>query len=90
MRCAEDGLHPLPATVALLYLPPHGPELNPSERLWHDLKGRLTGLAAPVRRSLSSLREAVEGFSRAFTPEQLASLTGYPYLRTLSMHSCLR
>jgi uncharacterized membrane protein YhdT len=26
------------------------------------------------------MREAVEGFIRAYSPQQLASLTGYPYL----------
>jgi transposase len=53
----------IPANVVLIYLPPYCPELNPIERLWQDLKGRLTGLAATVRGLLSAVREAVEGSS---------------------------
>ena len=76
----------IPANVVLLYLPPYGPELNPIERLWPDLKGRLTGLAATVCGSLSAVREAVEGFIHAYSPQQLASLTGYPYLCNVDLH----
>jgi transposase len=74
------------ANVVLIYLPPYCPELNPLERLWQDLKGRLTGLATTVRGSLSAMREAVEGFIRAYSPQQLASLTGYPYLCNIDLH----
>jgi hypothetical protein len=76
----------IPANVVLFYLPPYCPELNPIERLWQDLKSRLTGLAATVRCSLSAVREAVEGFIRAYSPQQLASLTGYPYLCNINLH----
>jgi transposase len=76
----------IPANVVLIPLPPYRPALNPIERLWQDLKGRLTGLTATVRRSLSAVREVVEGFIRAYSPQQLASLTGYPYLCTIHLH----
>lgn len=76
----------IPANVVLISLPPYGPELNPVERLWQDLKRRLTGLAARVRSSLSAVRDAIEGFIRGYTPEQLASLTGYPYLCQIDLH----
>jgi DDE superfamily endonuclease len=76
----------IPANVVLIPLPPYCPELNPIERLWQDLKGRLTGLAATVRCSLSAMREVVEGFIRAYSPQQLASLTGYPYLCNIDLH----
>jgi putative transposase len=70
----------------LIHLPPYCPELNSIERLWQDLKGRLTGLAATVRHSLSALRNTGEGFIRAYSPQQLASLTGYPYLCNINLH----
>ena len=76
----------IPANVVLFYWPPYCPELNPIERLWQDLKSRLTGLAATMRCSLSAVREAVEGFIRAYSPQQLASLTGYPYLCNIDLH----
>ncbi len=39
-----------------------------------------------LRSSLSAMREAVEGFIRAYSPQQLASLTGYPYLCNIDLH----
>jgi DDE superfamily endonuclease len=76
----------IPANVVLIYLPPYCPELNPLERRWQDLQGPLIALAATVRGSLSAMREAVEGFIRAYSPQQLASLTGYPYLCNIDLH----
>jgi DDE superfamily endonuclease len=76
----------VPDNVVLIDLPPYCPELNPVERLWQDLKRRLTALAATMRLSITTLREAVEEFIRAYTLEQLASLTGYAYLRAIAMH----
>lgn len=70
----------VPDNVLLLFLPPYCPELNPVERLWQDLKGRLEVAQAPVRASLSALRDHVAELIRQYTPQQLASLTGYPYI----------
>ena len=70
----------VPDNVLLLPLPPYCPELNPVERLWQDLKDRLKVAQAPVRASLSALRDHVAELIRQYTPQQLASLTGYPYI----------
>jgi hypothetical protein len=56
------------------------PELNPVERLWEDLKGRIDVVDARVRASLSALQEHVAGIVRRYTAETTASLTGYAYL----------
>lgn len=76
----------VPANVVLIDLPPYCPELNPVERLWQDLKRRLPALAAATRLSITTWREAVDGFIRAYPSEQLASLTGYPSRRRIIMH----
>lgn len=75
----------VPDNVALIDLPPYCPELNPIERLWQDLKRRLTAWAATTRLSLAGLREAVDQIVRAYRTDQLASLTGYPYLLNIVM-----
>ncbi len=78
---AHRAEHPeVPDNVLLLFLPPYCPELNPVERLWQDLKGRLKVAQASVRTSLNALRDHVAGLIRQYTPQQLASLTGYPYI----------
>ena len=70
----------MPENVVLVWLPASSPELNPVERLWEDLKGRMDVMDARVRSSLTTLQEQVAGIVQRYTAETIASLTGYPYL----------
>lgn len=71
----------IPDNVVLFRLPPYCPELNPIERVWQDLRKRLlTGLPA----GLKALRDDVTRIICEYTPEILASITGYPYLSEAS------
>jgi len=70
----------VPENIALLYLPPYSPELNPLERLWQDLKARIDVFDARVRSSLAGLRDHVAEIICAYTSDKVASLTGYAYL----------
>jgi hypothetical protein len=63
--------------VELIRLPAYRPELNPIERLWEDLRYRLSDALQP---SLSALQEHTAKLIRAYAPDQLASLCGYDYL----------
>jgi hypothetical protein len=71
---------PWPENVVPVWLPAYSPELNPVERLWEDLKGRIDVCDAQVRSSLARLQDHVAGIIRRYTPETIASLTGYAYL----------
>lgn len=68
----------LPANVALVFLPPYSPELNPVERLWHDLRGRM---AWRTFDDLNRLEAELCTQLAHYTPTVVQSLTGYPYLR---------
>jgi hypothetical protein len=70
----------VPENVILVWLPAYSPELNPVERLWEDLKSRIDVMAAQVRSSLARLQDHVADILRRYTPETIASLTGYMYL----------
>ena len=70
----------VPENVILMWLPAYSPELNPVERLWEDLKGRIDVLDTWVRSSLRALQEHVAGIVQRYTAETIASLTGYAYL----------
>jgi transposase len=70
----------LPDNVVLLFLPPYCPELNPIERLWEDLKSRISATDQTVRTELNALREHVAEIINRYTLEQLRSLTGYDYI----------
>jgi len=69
-----------PENVVLMWLPAYSPELNPVERLWEDLKSRIDVMDAQVRSSLARLQDHVADIVRRYTPETIASLTGYMYL----------
>jgi hypothetical protein len=71
----------IPDNVVLFRLPPYCPELNPIERVWQDIRKRLLiGLPA----GLQALKDDVARIVCEYTPEVLASITGYPYLRKIS------
>jgi hypothetical protein len=61
-------------------LPAYSPELNPVERLWEDLKGRIDVLDAQVRSSLTALQAHVASLVQRYSAEMIASLSGYAYL----------
>jgi len=70
----------IPDNVVLFRLPPYCPELNPMERVWQDLRKRLV---AKLPAGLNALRDDVTRVVCDYTPEILASVTGYPYLRQI-------
>jgi transposase len=67
----------IPENVRLVYLPPYGPELNPIERVWRDLKDALAWLQFPT---LEVQQDYLATLLRAYTTATLQSLTGYTYL----------
>jgi transposase len=63
--------------VRAVWLPPYGPELNPIERLWRDLKDdlaweQLADLTAPLH--------YVGDLLQAYEAPTLQARTGYRYL----------
>ena len=68
----------LPANVAFVFLPPYSPELNPVERLWQDLRGRM---AWRTFADLDGLEAELCTQLAHYTPSVVQSLTSYPYLQ---------
>jgi transposase len=68
----------LPTNVRFVFTPPYTPEVNPMERVWEDLDARIAG-ATPA--TLDALFDLLFAELRAYAPEQLASLTGYPFFK---------
>ena len=67
----------LPANVRLVFLPPYGPELNPMERGWRDVKDALAWLQFPT---LEGQQDSIAQLLRAYEAATLQALTSYPYL----------
>lgn len=68
----------LPANVALVFLPPYSPELNPVERLWQDLRGRM---AWKTFADLDGLEADLCAQVAHYTPAVVQPLTSYPYIQ---------
>jgi len=75
-RCHTAKAVRVPDNVQLVFLPPYSPELNPIERLWHDLKDHLAWLHFP---DLSIQQDFVGALLRSYTPATIQSLTAYSY-----------
>ena len=67
----------IPENVALLFLPPYSPELNPIERLWEYIKDQIAG---KLFHNLDSLKDEVAKVIKRLSNKMIASLTGYPYI----------
>jgi transposase len=67
----------IPKNMVFLFLPPYAPELNPIERVWQDIKERLT---LPLFETLDDLKQAVAEILQRYSVQAIASLTGYQYL----------
>jgi len=64
--------------IILLFQPPSCPELNPIERLWQHLKANLKWA---FFKTLEQLQPKVDQLLAELTPEVVASITGYPFIR---------
>lgn len=68
----------IPDNIRLLYLPSSNPELNPIERFWQDMKKQV---AFKNFLDEPELEEWIKQTIRAYTNEQISSLTAYPYIQ---------
>ena len=66
-----------PANVLPVWLPPYGPELNPIERLWRDVKDALAWLQFPA---LDAQQVYVGDLWQAYAAAALRPLTSYASL----------
>lgn len=64
----------IPSNVALLFLPPYSPELNPAERIWRSIKDKLANL---VFDGLDRLSDKVCEIVRQLSKESIHKLVGW-------------
>lgn len=69
----------IPDNIALLFLPPYSPELNPAEKVWWILK---KAVSMKVFKSIDDLSEKLEQIiGHLLTVPKLKSLTGYDFYK---------
>ena len=73
----------VPGNIALVFLPPYSPELNPAEQIWNTL--RRDYFANRVFDSLNAATlQAENGLARlAFNRKALKSLTNWPWINAI-------
>ena len=73
----------LPDNISLLFLPPYGPELNPKENLWDEIREKIFKNYAlkSIDAVRAKLKEAILYMDK---PEIVKSITSFP---TFSSHS---
>jgi len=67
----------VPSNVALIFIPPYSPELNPIERLWEDIKA---DIADELYSDIEALKKRVIAVINEYSKAEIRSIVGYPYL----------
>ena len=74
------GCLQIPSHIALIFLPPYSPELNPAEKMWRYFKDRVSMIAY---NSLEVLQKKNSEITKTIKPELIKSICGNQfYLKT--------
>lgn len=68
----------IPTNIALVFLPPYSPELNPAEKIWRYFKDRISMVAY---QSLEQLQTKITSLTMALTPDTVKSICGNPFYK---------
>lgn len=67
----------IPPNIALLFLPPYSPELNPAEKIWRYLKDRI---AMKIYKQLSDLQDDLQCIvQQQLSNHRVQSITNNPF-----------
>lgn len=70
----------IPSNIALLFLPPYSPELNPAEQIWRHIKDQLANV---LFKNIEGLSDQVATIVKNMTKNTIKSITGWKiYLNT--------
>jgi transposase len=67
----------IPDNMALLFLPPYSPELNPAEKIWWRMKRAFSNT---LHNSLEELGQFIAQNVNGITPEQIISTCSFEYI----------
>lgn len=70
----------IPDNIALLFLPPYSPELNPAEKMWRHFKDRVSMIAY---NNIEMLQNQISAITKNLTVQNVKSICGNQfYLKT--------
>lgn len=67
----------VPKNIALLFIPPYSPELNPAEKVWAYYKRAFTN---KLFKTLDEISFFITETTTKLKPEQVKSITSYDYI----------
>lgn len=67
----------IPKNMALIFLPPYSPELNPAEKMWAFMKRRFTNVFC---KTLDEVSAFIEQTVKLIKPEMVKSTCAYQYI----------
>ena len=67
----------IPNDIALLFIPPYSPELNPAEKIWWKMKRTFSG---KLHKTLENVSEFIKDQVTILTNEQVKSIGRYEYI----------
>lgn len=74
----------IPDNIALVFLPPYSPELNPAELVWKFIKSKITNISFSTLTDLStSLQEIIR---QNINKETIKSITSFPFYLNVIDH----
>lgn len=69
----------LPNNIALLFLPPYSPELNPAEKMWRHFKDKVSMVAY---NNIEMLQNQISGITQKLTKQNVQSICGNRFYKT--------
>lgn len=67
----------IPANIALLFIPPYSPELNPAEKIWQKMKRAFSG---KLHKTLDNVSKFIANEVKILTEEQVKSVCRFDYI----------
>ncbi len=67
----------IPENIALVFLPPYSPELNPAEKMWAILKRKFTG---KLHKSLEEISDFISHAVKKFTEKSIKKTCAFDYV----------
>ncbi len=67
----------IPENIALVFLPPYSPELNPAEKMWAILKRKFTG---KLHQTLDQVSDFISKTVKTFTENEIKKTCSFNYI----------
>ena len=69
----------IPENIALLFIPPYSPELNPAEKIWWKMKRAFSG---KLHKTLDNVSDFIKDQVTILTKEHVKSICKFEYIFT--------